>query len=559
MSPAFGGYRHKFGVNWRQVNRPDIPDWQSYEGALDESVNFLYQGICPISKATLHLPRTPTVERLARESARDLELHEGKMVGVLLVRDSKSQRLGYGRAFSGQLKGQTEVEGWVQPLHLPTPTPSEESTLQALAEWKFKLAALHQQLQDHPYHAVAEEWKAKEKSLREELRENKQERARQRQVSDLPTLHRQGRADSLRWRDFVRERKAALRQGELEMEQLSRELASGRARRKTLSQNLQAEMHQQMTDQVTSFLGCPPERLFPEGIPTGTGDCCAPKLLAWAARHELTPLAMAEVWWGPTRVKDKTAGEFYPPCRERCEALMGPLLSLALRPPIDIHYVDDQLVVADKPSGLLTVPGRYHWNQDSLLGRLSRRFPGLLPVHRLDLETSGLVVMARDADTQAALHRMFEKQQITKRYLARLDYPPEPSRGRIELALGPDQSGRYRVDPAGHPALTEYRRLDDELMELRPITGRSHQLRVHMAYGLGLPIRGDRLYSSSHLEPLRLHCSYLGFRHPTSGRELEFLAEPRWLVKDFGQNFRFGPLRSRLEGEEPDFLAPRAE
>ncbi len=454
------------------------------------------------------------------------------MLGVLLVRDEQG-RLGYGRAFSGQLEGNSVVDGWVPPLHLPTPTASEAATLQSLASWKSRLATLQAKLHQHPHWAEAAPWNEQETSLREELRQAKRHRAELRSTGKVESslLDQQGRADSMRWRDFLRQKKAALAKGEAQVAETQRELAEGKARRKALSGLLQAEMHQQMTDQVTSFLGCSPERLFPDGIPTGTGDCCAPKLLAWAARHELTPLAMAEVWWGPTSVGDKSSGEFYPPCRERCEALMGPLLSLALRPPIDIHYVDDRIVVADKPSGLLTVPGRYHWNQDSLLGRLSRRWPDLLPVHRLDLETSGLVVLARDADTQAALRKQFEKRRVDKRYLARLDYLPEPSQGRIELALGPGQPGCYRIDPAGQPALTKYRQLDDDLVELRPITGRSHQLRVHMAYGLNTPIRGDRLYGSCYLEPLRLHCGHLGFRHPANGRELEFLTEPRWLAK----------------------------
>ena len=508
-----------------------IPGWHNLEQSLDPAASYQYSGVCPISGQLLSLPRTRTAEELVTRLARELPLTEGKMFGVLVARDARG-RLGYGRAFSGQLDGTHLLEGWAPPLHLPTPTVSEATTLQALARWKVKLQDLHRAIESHPHHALATLWNERDSALREELRLAKSQRAlaRSQNLTDLAELERQGRADSLRWREFLREKKTALGEGDSELAHLRDAIVKGRASRKALSRNLQAEMHQQMAKSVTSFLGCAPEQLFPEGIPTGTGDCCAPKLLAWAARHELTPLAMAELWWGPTSVGDKIAGEFYPACPERCQALLGPLLSLALRPPIGIDHVDAEIVVAVKPSGLLTVPGRYHWNQDSLLTRLSQRWPGLLPVHRLDLETSGLVVLARTPAAQAELRRQFEAREVDKRYLAVLDAPPPKASGRIELPLAddPEQPGRTCVELRGKPALTEYAQRDDTLIELRPITGRSHQLRVHVAQGLGLPIRGDRLYGSAYFETLKLHCSQLGFHHPSTGELLTFECPPNF-------------------------------
>lgn len=503
----------------------DVPHLHTFADPLDERATYLYQGLCPISGATLRLPRTRTSELLVKQVAHKTDLAEGKMLGVLLVRDARG-KVGYGRAFSGQMEGRSEIDGWVPPLHLPTPTASEAFTLESLADWKNRLTDLQNQIQQHPYGALEKRWGVQEEQLRESLRQAKQQRAVIRNEGEIESrlLEQQGRADSMRWRDFLRQKKAALTQGQAEVAELQRALADGKASRKALSKNLQAEMHEQMAESVTSFLGCAPERLFPDGIPTGTGDCCAPKLLAWAARHDLTPLAMAEVWWGPTSVGDKAAGEFYPACQERCQALLGPLLSLALRPPIQVQHSDEQIVVAIKPSGLLTVPGRYHWNQDSLLTRLSQRWPELLSVHRLDLETTGLVVFARTSQTQSELRRQWEEQTVEKRYEAVLDTLPKQTQGRIELPLGsdPTKAGCYRVDPAGKPSITEYTQLDGALVELRPITGRSHQLRIHMAQGLGIAIRGDRLYGSAHLETLKLHCHQLRFQHPSTGELLTF-------------------------------------
>ena len=523
---------------WRSSPRPgyiagqvNVPGWQSFEGELDARETYLYKARCPISGAELSLPRTPSAERLAVEAARTLELSEGKMVGVLLVRDAGGN-LGFGRAFSGQLRGQLELAGWAPPLHLPTPTPSEESTLQRLAQWKAVLSQLQEHLLSHPHHAEAAKWQQRENSLREELKRNKSQRKAE--SADSEERSRQGRADSLRWRDFLKEKKAALQRGQEQIGSLRAAISEGKAQRKALSKSLQAEMHQQMSQGVTSFLGRPPETLFPHGIPTGTGDCCAPKLLAWAARHDLRPLALAEVWWGPESLQNKAVGEFYPPCVERCEALMGPLLSLALREPIELHHLDEHLVVVEKPSGLLTVPGRYHWNQDSLLTRLERRFPGLLPVHRLDLETSGLVVFARTAEAQVQLRRQFEEQSVEKCYRARLDLPPKLPQGDIDIALSADRNrpGCYRLDPQGRPAITHFRHLEGDLVELRPTTGRSHQLRVHMAHGLKAPIRGDRLYGSCHFETLKLRCVRLSFLDPkTRARRLFSVSEQKLTLR----------------------------
>jgi tRNA pseudouridine32 synthase/23S rRNA pseudouridine746 synthase len=200
-------------------------------------------------------------------------------------------------------------------------------------------------------------------------------------------------------------------------------------------------------------------------------------------------------------------------------------------------YADDALLVLDKPAGLLSVPGRGVDKQDCLAARVQAEFPDALIVHRLDMDTSGLLVMARGADAQRALSRAFAERRVEKRYVAvvagRLA-PPGTEWGTIDLPLICDWPNRPRqiVDfAAGKPSVTHWRIVAHEpettRVELWPVTGRSHQLRVHLA-ALGHPILGDPLYAC---EPARasrllLHASVLGFRHPKHGASMEFESAP---------------------------------
>jgi tRNA pseudouridine32 synthase/23S rRNA pseudouridine746 synthase len=168
-----------------------------------------------------------------------------------------------------------------------------------------------------------------------------------------------------------------------------------------------------------------------------------------------------------------------------------------------------------------------------VLSRLQKRWPEVLPVHRLDQDTSGLLLFARDANAQGALQRQFQERRVRKVYQALLSSLPDPPQGRLDLALAPDPDhpGCYRIEPGGKSALTYYRILDAETarVELRPLSGRSHQLRVHMAQGLHCPIRGDRLYGAAGERPdraagerLMLHASELAIAHPEDGRRRTF-------------------------------------
>lgn len=281
--------------------------------------------------------------------------------------------------------------------------------------------------------------------------------------------------------------------------------------------------------------------------PGGTGDCAGPKLLEHAYRSGLRPLAMGEFWYGQAKGAEvRTQGCFYPSCTGKC----GPLLTwmmqgLDVEPnPLDqgfdygdeprIVYLDDTLIVVDKPSGMLSVPGKTH--AVSLLEWLQQRYGEVHSCHRLDMDTSGLMVFARNLEAKSAMERQFAEREVHKTYRARLVSGSRPFRharkGTIALPLSLDYYDRPRqmVDfENGKKAITRYEVLeilpDGEIeVEFSPVTGRTHQLRVHAAHekGLGHPIKGDRLYGDSGGGRLHLRADSLEFRHPGSGETMKF-------------------------------------
>lgn len=283
--------------------------------------------------------------------------------------------------------------------------------------------------------------------------------------------------------------------------------------------------------------------------PGGTGDCAAPKLLQYAYLHGMKPLAMGEFWYGASHSSEvREHGHFYPACFGKC----GPLLSfmmegLDVEPnPLDSEYegrepavlhADSSIIVVDKPAGMLSVPGRN--GVGSLLDWLAERYGEVHSCHRLDMDTSGIMVYARNIPCKAALEAQFAGREVSKTYRARLSAGSSPFRrsasGTIALPLSPDYYDRPRqiVDKSsGKPAISEYKVLemlpDGEIDILfHPLTGRTHQLRVHAAHpsGLGRPIKGDLLYGGTPADRLYLHAESLSFAHPASGVKLTFRTE----------------------------------
>ena len=282
--------------------------------------------------------------------------------------------------------------------------------------------------------------------------------------------------------------------------------------------------------------------------PGGTGECAAPKLLQHAYLHGFKPLAMGEFWYGAAHASEvRQHGRFYPACFGKC----GPLLTFMMQGlevapnPLDreyegrepeILYCDDAIIAVNKPAGMLSVPGRT--GVKSLLERLRENYGEVHSCHRLDMDTSGVMVFARNLTAKADLEAQFAGREVRKTYRARLSAGHSPfgraRRGTVALPLSADYYDRPRqiVDrAAGRPAVTEYEVLEllpDGEVEIlfRPLTGRTHQLRVHAAHpdGLGRPIKGDLLYGGTPADRLYLHAETLEFRHPATGRTMKITA-----------------------------------
>ena len=276
--------------------------------------------------------------------------------------------------------------------------------------------------------------------------------------------------------------------------------------------------------------------------PGGTGDCCAPKLLQYAFQHALRPICMAEFWWGKTTKEElRQHLNYYPACRGKCKPILTWMLQgLDVDPnpetlgfehmEIPTIYENDDIVVVNKPSGILSVPGRVE--DYSVETVMHQRYPGSIVAHRLDMGTSGLLLVAKHPDAYHPLQQQFIRHEIKKKYIALLEHAGQGT-GIISLPLRPDPMNRPRqvVDMEhGKRAVTRYEFIDDHLVALWPETGRTHQLRIHCAHpdGLNNPIVGDELYGSKG-QRLCLHAAEIWFRHPISGEEMHFETTPDFL------------------------------
>ena len=278
--------------------------------------------------------------------------------------------------------------------------------------------------------------------------------------------------------------------------------------------------------------------------PGGTGDCCAPKLLQYAYQQGLQPVCMAEFWWGQsTKEELRQHGNYYPACRGKCKPVLTWMLEglevednpeMMGVPHLEVEtvYEDDAIVVVNKPSGMLSMPGRIE--EYSVESVMRQRYPDAIIAHRLDMGTSGLLIVAKSMDAYRPLQEQFIKRQVKKRYLAQLEGPERleglESKGTISLPLRPDPMNRPRqvVDlEHGKRAVTDYELLDAGLVALYPQTGRTHQLRIHCAHpdGLGCPIKGDELYGNK-ADRLYLHAEQIWFRHPITGEEMHLVSPP---------------------------------
>ena len=514
------------------------------------------------------------------------ELKEGKMFGVLIV--EYEGKLGYLQAYSGQLEG-VSTEGFV-PLVFDYLQPNgyfktQEAEITAL---NYEIEALKQsddyeksikkiadlKVEAQQVVAEAQQAMAVAKRLRDERRKEKaivsedeqREMIRESQYMKAE-LHR------------TKKRYAALLEAaEAEVEAYNRKIAELKSTRKRKSdqlqrwlfsqfifQNAQGErsdllsifrnyylLHSPKSVLATHYVAMGEQiTLFP---PSGTGECCEPKLLQYAFTHGMRPVEMAMFWWGePPKTEIRQHGQFYPACNGKCKPLLtwmlkgmnvaANALETEAEQSIEIIYEDHDLAVILKPSGMLTVPGRSKKQSvETILRQRWNENDTPIIVHRLDMATSGLLVVARNKEAHKHLQAQFKAKMVRKRYIALLDATllnrvGLPSEGTISLPLCADAVDRPRqiVDKnKGKTAITHYKivgktPLQDShyseavKVELRPVTGRTHQLRVHCAHseGLSCPILGDTLYGKR-ADRLYLHAEYLEFTHPTTGKPLSF-------------------------------------
>ncbi len=486
------------------------------------------------------------------------ELRKGKMFGVLIVRTGEGE-VGYLAAFSGILAGKNRHTYFVPPVY-DVQEPDgffriEEEQISGINRRIEELQAdvrykdCKQRLTDETILAgqVLDD-------IRERMKAAKVERDRLRSTVtrvDSEQLIRESqfqKAELKRQKQYWKDHLASL---QTEVEVFETEIERLKAERKTRSAALQQWLFKQF--RMLNARG--EERdlcnLFKDTVqktpPAGAGECAAPKLLQYAYRNGWQPLAMAEFWWGDSPKNEiRRHGYYYPACKGKC----GPILKHMLQglhveenpletdmyrdTELEIMYEDEWLSVVNKPAGMLSVPGKS--DIDSVYGRVRRMYPeatGPMVVHRLDMATSGLMLVAKTKEVHQNLQAQFKNRTVCKRYVAWLDGIVEKKEGHIELPLRPDPEDRPRqVFDAVHgkPAVTDYTVLHYDsgrtFISFIPKTGRTHQLRVHSAHPLGLnaPIVGDELYGKR-ADRLYLHAEYLGFIHPVSGVYMEIEKE----------------------------------
>lgn len=274
--------------------------------------------------------------------------------------------------------------------------------------------------------------------------------------------------------------------------------------------------------------------------PGGTGDCCAPKLLQYAYKEGLKPICMAEFWWGESpKNLIRHHEQFYPACRGKCKPVLTWMMQgLDVDPSpeetntshlgAEIVYEDEAVVVVNKPSGMLSMPGRQETY--SVATWAEERWPGSMVAHRLDMSTSGIILVAKTEEAYHALQEQFTERVIKKKYFAIVEGIPKDEHGIVNLPLSSDPLNRpcQIVDHEhGKQAITEYRilatRQDHTLLALWPHTGRTHQLRMHCAHheGLGCPILGDELYGRK-ADRLYLQAQAITFVHPVTNKRMHF-------------------------------------
>lgn len=490
------------------------------------------------------------------------EIARGKMFGVLVAEDNDGT-LGFLAAFSGLLADRNDWPYFV-PAVFDFQQPDgyfkqEEARISAISK-QIRLLEESPQLSEirttlnqceEDREKDIDAWKStmeRAKERRDAIRRRLADHPTEAADGTLPTEEEMTRESQWMKAELKRKRRhheAALSAIRTKADALEKEIKELRSLRRKKSETLQHWLfeHFMMLNsrgETRDLLSIFSETSLKEP-PSGAGECCAPKLLQYAFAHHLRPVCMAEFWWGAS-----PAGEirqhlhYYPACRGKCQPILSYMLQgLDVEPnPFeqaidtipDIIYEDDALMVVNKPAGMLTVPGK---NGGSSVWDFCKSHcqtaDGPMIVHRLDMATSGLLVVAKTKAVHQNLQKQFLHHTVEKNYTAQLDHPLPPTTprsGTIRLPLRPSLLDRPHqvVDMShGKTAITQYEMLTDVLVSLTPLTGRTHQLRIHCAHhdGLGVPIKGDTLYGQAD-ERLCLHAGSLCFEHPITGKRITF-------------------------------------
>lgn len=494
------------------------------------------------------------------------EASKGKMFGVLVVRDSEG-RMGYLAAFSGLLGGRNVQPGFV-PAVFDFQNPKgyfkqEEAAISNLNKEIVNLGSRDD---------IAELFLSLEKAkgdmerelalMRDDNKRAKEARDKIRAEGGLSPLDEEALLNDSRFR------KAELRRLTLhwreKIEHLEGACASIQSRISELKEERRARsaaLQEWLFEQFVVLNARGRQRslldIFKDSRgsvpPAGAGECAAPKLLQYAYKNGLQPICMAEFWLGASPVGEvRREGCYYGSCKGKCEPILSFMLqglevednalsNKACEPnEPSILYEDDWLLVVDKPSGMLSVPGKVGGRsmQELLVCHFGRE--DMFVAHRLDMSTSGILVVAKGVDVLKAMQGLFAQRRVKKCYTALLSAVPSVPEGEITLPLMPDYVNRplQMVDfERGKEAVTRYRVAQTmqyagslcALVYLWPLTGRTHQLRVHCAHikGLNSPIVGDELYGSPD-ERLMLHASSIEFEHPITRDLISIKSAPSW-------------------------------
>ncbi|CAL2104530.1 Ribosomal large subunit pseudouridine synthase A [Tenacibaculum sp. 190130A14a] len=489
----------------------------------------------------------------------------GKMFGVLVVKDCDG-KLGYLAAFSGKLAESTQHSFFVPPIYdilvkdgFYRTTENELNKINKEIESiennsKYINIKRNFELQYQKHNSLLATEKQHIKTRQKTRKQTY--KALQQSLSEEEITSYQNKLNQLKINEsfYLREYEVYLND---KLYPLKTELDSFKSRIEFLKKERaqKSAWVQQEIFKNYSFLNTSSEEknlldIFSntkQNIPAGAGDCSAPKLLQYAFLNNLTPICMAEFWWGKPLISSvRKHGYFYPACVGKCKPILSHMLEglhveenpiyveLKAAKEIEIIYEDDTLAVINKPVDLLSVSGTEI--EDSVYTRMKKRYPnatGPLIVHRLDMSTSGILLIAKTKEAHHFLQDQFKDKTIQKRYVALLDGVLSEKKGEISLPLKVDFHYRPKqmvCFDKGKKALTKWKTVEvingKTKVYFYPITGRTHQLRMHAAHHLGLntPIVGDDLYGKK-TNRLHLHAEYIAFIHPKTKKQIEFMVK----------------------------------